>query len=28
VLVATALHSGAIGQKEIVALWRGRRSQV
>lgn len=28
VLVATALHSGAIGQKEIAALWRGRRSQV
>lgn len=28
VLVATALHSGAIGQKEIAALWGGRRSQV
>ena len=28
VLVATALHSGAIGQKEIAALLRGRRSQV
>lgn len=27
VLVATALHSGAVGQKEIAALWRGRRSQ-
>ncbi|MEM9591887.1 MAG: HisA/HisF-related TIM barrel protein [Pseudomonadota bacterium] len=26
VLVATALHSGAIGQKEIAALWEGRRS--
>ncbi|WP_108680812.1 HisA/HisF-related TIM barrel protein [Methyloceanibacter sp. wino2] len=26
VLVATALHSGAIGQKEIAALWGGRRS--
>ncbi|MEM8644675.1 MAG: HisA/HisF-related TIM barrel protein [Pseudomonadota bacterium] len=25
VLVATALHSGAIGQKEIAALWEGRR---
>lgn len=28
VLVATALHSGAIGQKEIAALWGERRSQV
>ncbi|ODR98891.1 hypothetical protein AUC68_06865 [Methyloceanibacter methanicus] len=28
VLVATALHSGAIGQKEIAALWGGRRPQI
>lgn len=27
VLAATALHSGAIGQKEIAALWEERRSQ-
>ena len=27
-LAATALHSGALGQKEIAALVRERRSQV